>query len=382
MRICMVSEEEIVGTAAIIPGGIGQYILRYARMLASKGHDVTILCQSKAAFESSNDGIRLVGLPRKGKLPWDITVYFWLLRRQFDIVEFPEWGGHGAIPAMLLPKKAGSIVTRGHGHQLWVQRVHGVKERKGRQHYKEWLQVHFSRGVLANSEYLKEEFIKDFGLKASKIDVCHISIDPHAIGNIESIKNTFKGPTLIYVGGMDRRKGPVDLIHILHELNQRHAEPKVRLILVGQDTPTGPNRSSYREYCIETARKLDVYDQVEFIPATPRKELHSFYNRASVFVSASRAETLGIPFLEAMSMGLPVVTWKTGAAPELINHDKDGLLYEFNDKKGFMNGLLSILNDKELWNRMSANAVENVRNRFLEKDILDQQVSWYRNMSV
>ncbi|MDQ1910399.1 glycosyltransferase family 4 protein [Paenibacillus sp. GD4] len=379
MRICMVSEEEIVGPSAIIPGGIGQYILRYTRMLAEKGHEVTILCQSKSAFQSGGSGIRWVGLPRKGKLPWDVTVFFWLRKQRFDIVEFPEWGGHGAIPAMLLPKKAGRIITRGHGHNLWVQRVHGQQQAKGKQHYKEWLQVHFSSGVLANSEFLKEEFVRDFGLQASRIDVCHIGIDPHAIGHTEAVRKSFQGPTLIYVGGMDRRKGAIDLVRILPMLKERL--PELRLILLGQDTPTGPNRTSYREYLMDTARQLGVFEQIEFIPATPRTQLHQYYGRASVFVSASRAETLGIPFLEAMSTGLPVVTWRTGAAPELVRHGEDGFLYELDDKEGFAAGLLTLLTDPKQWSRMSEQAVENVRSRFMEKDILERQVAWYHQIS-
>jgi glycosyltransferase involved in cell wall biosynthesis len=381
MRICMVSDEEIVGNSAIIPRGIGQYILRYSEMLAEKGHDVTILCKSKRAFDILNGKMRWVGLPQK-KISWDVTVFFWLRRQQFDIVEFPEWGGHGAVSAIFLKKKAGNIITRGHGHSLWAKRVHGESENKGRQHYKEWLQVHFSHGVLTNSQFLKEELIKDFGLKSSKIDVCHIGINSGAIGNIESVSNPYKGSTLIYVGALDHRKGTVDLIHLLSDMNKKQSKQNIKLILIGQDTQTGPNNSSYRDYCLETAQNLGVDSQIEFVPATKRTDLHHFYKRASVFVSTTRAETLGIPFLEAMSMGLPVVTWKTGAAPELINHGKNGLLYELDDKEGFVNGVLSILNDSELWNRLSLDAMENVQNRFLENNILDQQILWYQKKSI
>jgi glycosyltransferase involved in cell wall biosynthesis len=181
---------------------------------------------------------------------------------------------------------------------------------------------------------------------------------------------------------MDRRKVPVDLIHLLSDMNKKQPKQNIRLILIGQDSLTGPNKSSYRNYCLETAQNLGVDSQIEFVPVTQRTELHHYYKRASVFVSASRAETLGIPFLEAMSMGLPVVTWKTGAAPELINHGKNGLLYELDDKEGFVNGVLSILNDSELWNRLSLDAKENVRHRFLEKNILDKQIIWYQKKSI
>jgi glycosyltransferase involved in cell wall biosynthesis len=381
LHICMISEEEIVGQQAMIPGGIGQYILRYSKMLAGLGHEVTLLCKSGSPFECSEDGIHLIGLPPKGKLPWDVSVYFWLLARRFDIVEFPEWGGLGAWTAMLLPSWAGHVITRGHGHQLLVQRVHGQPERKGRQHIKEWLQVYFSRGVLANSNFLRREFMKDFGIDSKRVDVCHIGIDPHAIGNTQPVEHTYKGPTLLYVGGMDRRKGPEDLLRIVSEVNKQPQAPRIQLILIGQDTPTGPGGSSYRQHCIDMAHRLGITDQVEFVPAIPRHQLHRYYKRASVFVSASRAESLGIPFLEAMSMGLPVVTWRTGAAPELIEHGRDGLLFELGDVDSFASGLIRLLHDRNDWRRMSANAVDNVTRRFLEKDVLERQVSWYRHIA-
>lgn len=377
LKICLVSDEEIVGSAAIIPRGIGQYILRCGKMLAEQGHAVTIACASAGSFDTMQDGVRTVGVAR-GALPWDISIYTWLLRNRFDIVEFPEWQGYGFLPAMLLPAAFGKVVTRGHGHSLRIQRAHGLDVRKRRQHYKEWLQIRFSRGVLANSHFLKSEFVTDFGISASRVDICPIGVDAQALGGVRPTSRTYAGPTLVYVGALDRCKGAVTLLHILDQMNRQQGKREAKLIMVGQDTLTGPDGGSYREYCLETARRLGILDQVELLPTTPRAQLYGIYERASVFVSASRAETLGIPFLEAMSLGLPVVTWRTGAAPELITHGRDGLLYDWNDRAGFAAGVLSILHDRSVWNAYSENALDNVRTRFLEKDVMDKQVSWYR----
>ncbi|WP_040952939.1 glycosyltransferase family 4 protein [Gorillibacterium massiliense] len=380
LRICMVVGEEIAGPGAIIPGGIGQYTLRYCRMLAEMGHEVTIACYcQKEEFEFREGGIRYAGISG-GKLPWGLYVYNWLRTQRFDVIEFPEWGGYGAYAALLLRRKFGRIITRGHGHSLWVQRVHGKPIKKGRQHVMEWLQLHFSTGILANSGFLKDLYLQDFGLRDKAVDICHIGIDRKAIGQEDREKGDYQGPVMIYVGGYDRRKGPVDLIRILQETNLCQDAFKVRLIMVGQDTPTGPNGMSYKEYCMQTARELGVYEQVDFMPATPRQQLAQIYGKASLFVSASRAETLGIPFLEAMSLGLPVVTWRTGAAPELIVDGETGYLLEYGEMSQFAEKAVRIFKDQDLWRAFSENAVRNVSQRFLEADVLDRQVAWYQNI--
>lgn len=380
LRICMVSEETIVGRNAMIPGGIGQYILRYSELLRDMGHQVTIVCRAERSFDSVDQGIRVVGLKCR-KLPWNLSLFKWLWRNRFDIVEIPDWGGQGALAAVFLPHSRGVIVTRGHGHGLFVQRAHGRREVKGRQFYRERVQLHFSDGILANSMFLRDMLSKDFDINEREIDVCHIGVDPGAIGSVGTLDPQFNGPVLIYVGGLDKRKGPVHLLYILQEIRRLYPMYDTKLMLVGPDTPTGPNRTSYTEYCKTVADELGVTQSVQFFGLVPRKELASLYAKASIFVSGSHTETLGIPFLEAMSMGLPVVTWQRGAAPELIVQGQTGYTIEFGDMQAFAKATVCIIADPVTWREFSGAARQHVRDNFSETLLLQNQVSWYREVA-
>ncbi|RXZ81479.1 glycosyltransferase family 1 protein [Paenibacillaceae bacterium] len=376
LKICMVSEEEIGGPRAMIPGGIGQYILRCAKLFAERNHHVTIVCMASDDFHIVQEGIEWVGLSTKGR-SWDLTIYRWLRKQHFDVIEFPEWGGQGALSALLLPRRSGAVVTRGHGHSLLVQRAHGKRLKRGRQHMKEWMQLKLCRGILANSLYLKEEFMRDFGLRAKAVDTCHIGVDPAAIGNDRNLMVEFNGPVIAYVGGLDRRKGPELLLHIVATAKKLRSDLPVKLIMVGQDTPTGPDGTSYREHCLRTIKELGIDDQVHILPPKPRKELFQVYHQASVFVSATRAESFGIPYIEAMSIGLPVVTWNTGAAGELVVPGSTGFLPEYGEVEQFARAILTLVEDKELWQKMSKKAAARVRQAFTQQRLLDEQLLWY-----
>ncbi|WDL95262.1 glycosyltransferase family 4 protein [Alicyclobacillus sp. ALC3] len=380
LRICMVSEETIVGKNAMIPGGIGQYILRYSESLRDMGHQITVVCRAERSFDSVDEGLRVVGLNCR-KVPWNLCLFKWLWRNRFDIVEIPDWGGQGAVAAVFLPRSRGAIVTRGHGHSLFVQRAHGRREVKGRQFYKERVQLHCSDGILANSLYLRGMFTKDFDIKEREIDVCHIGVDPGAVGNVGTVDPQFNGAVLIYVGGLDRRKGPVHLLYILQKMRCRYPMYDTKLMLVGPDTPTGPDGTSYMEYCKTVADELGVSESVQFFGVVPRKQLASLYAQASIFVSGSHTETLGIPFLEAMSMGLPVVTWQRGAAPELIVQGQTGYTIEFGDMEAFAQATASMIVDPVTWQAFSRAARQHVRDNFSESKLLHNQVTWYRDVA-
>ncbi|HEX5613568.1 MAG TPA: glycosyltransferase family 4 protein [Acidimicrobiia bacterium] len=120
------------------------------------------------------------------------------------------------------------------------------------------------------------------------------------------------GARWLFVGRVCPNKGQHHLVRAL-ALYRRHVDPGARLWLVGTDfTPT------YTEALRRLARALDVDDAIDITGSVPFGALVAYYRAADVFVSASEHEGFGVPLLEAMYCGLPVVAHGVTAVPETV----------------------------------------------------------------
>ena len=97
------------------------------------------------------------------------------------------------------------------------------------------------------------------------------------------------------------------------------------------------------------------------------EELINLYNKAKLVVYAPYLEPFGYVPLEAMACGTPVVGVKEGGLRESILHNKTGLLTQRNEKD-FANAIIQLLNDEELWNKLSQTGIKYIESAWtLEK---------------
>jgi glycosyltransferase involved in cell wall biosynthesis len=102
---------------------------------------------------------------------------------------------------------------------------------------------------------------------------------------------------------------------------------------------------------------------VEFLGLVPRSELRFFYSASDLFVFPGINESLGMVFLEAQSVGLPVVAFDNDGLPEVVARNETGFLVEpFNDK-AFKEAIVRLLDDKELRRSMGERAERRIRER-------------------
>lgn len=87
------------------------------------------------------------------------------------------------------------------------------------------------------------------------------------------------------------------------------------------------------------------------------KTMAKLYSAADIYLFPTLAETFGITIVEAMSCGLPVVTFETGGVPEIVENNKTGLVVEYKDGKMLTTALEKLLDDDDLRGKMSENAV-------------------------
>ena len=108
--------------------------------------------------------------------------------------------------------------------------------------------------------------------------------------------------------------------------------------------------------CGDAGWRVRVPDGVEVTGYVDRERLRELYRRARLFVYPSRYEGFGIPPLEAMACGAPVVATRTGAIPEYA--DGAALLVEPGDRNALRAALVRALGDHALRDELRARGIE------------------------
>jgi glycosyltransferase involved in cell wall biosynthesis len=119
---------------------------------------------------------------------------------------------------------------------------------------------------------------------------------------------------ILFVGRISPNKRQDDLIRML-AYYRACIDPEAQLYLVGsyRDQP------QYHARCAALRDALDLQSAVTFTGPVPMPELVAYYRRASVFCSLSEHEGFGVPLLEAMHLGLPVVAYDAAAVGETLD---------------------------------------------------------------
>jgi L-malate glycosyltransferase len=157
-------------------------------------------------------------------------------------------------------------------------------------------------------------------------DVCRpIDVIPHAIKRPRFTPKTrdalgFKsGDTLLVtVGRLVPRKAVHELIQAVRDLD----DPRVQLLIVGD----GPERAKL-ERC---AQASEVASQIHFLGNVSDEAKFQLLNIADLYVSSTQHEGFGLVFLEAMSVGLPVVCYDNGGQVDFLRDEQTGFLVELD----------------------------------------------------
>jgi glycosyltransferase involved in cell wall biosynthesis len=194
--------------------------------------------------------------------------------------------------------------------------------------------------VIAVSAFMKNLAIK-IGAEPEKISVVYNSIDflpaPPAWRDPER-------PILAFAGRLTPWKGVEMLIRILAKIKESYSE------IVFEIMGEGPEREKLQKL----ARELGLEKNVVFHGKVSEEESHKIFARSSVFVLNSNYEGLPHSVLNAMRVGLPVITTPAGGNPEVVENGKNGLLAPYNSEKEWEESILKILSDGELRQKFSA----------------------------
>jgi glycosyltransferase involved in cell wall biosynthesis len=175
-----------------------------------------------------------------------------------------------------------------------------------------------ARWILAPSRYVKETIHQRFHVSPEKILVTPHGVDPFFLagpgpGEVEAVEERWGArPFFLYVGALAPHKNPSGAIRALARLRERRPSPDARLILVGP--PTGAHRQ--REL-VPLIHRLGLTRDVILSGYLEDTILRALYWRAVALVFPSFGEGFGLPLLEAMACGTPLITSPVSALPEV-----------------------------------------------------------------
>jgi glycosyltransferase involved in cell wall biosynthesis len=178
------------------------------------------------------------------------------------------------------------------------------------------------------------------------------------IPNILEIQNyKFKGrkhlePKLFWVRAFKQIYNPTLAIKVLAMLKKEH--PTAKLCMVG---PFVDN--SYNE-CLSLISELKIEKSVEFTDVLLKEDWHKKSEDYDVFINTTNFDNTPVSVMEAMALGLPVVSTNVGGMPFLIDDVSDGLLVTKSNESEMTNAILSILDNK--YPNLAVNARKKVEN--------------------
>ena len=185
--------------------------------------------------------------------------------------------------------------------------------------------------IIAISEHTKKDILNYFTLPSEKIRVVPLAAErryfqKRTTSDLMRIRSHFGLPEnfLLYVGGIDPRKN-IELIF------------KALKLLLDENPLTCPLLAfagdivHQREYpqIMKSLRSLGIGDRIKFLGYIPDEDLPLLYQASTMFIFPSRYEGFGLPVLQAMAAGTPVITTKLSSIPEVAG---DAVLYINPDK--------------------------------------------------
>lgn len=223
----------------------------------------------------------------------------------------------------------------------------------------------FADHLIAVSEHTKNDAIKVLGLDPSRITVIHEAADERFHPNytqaeIKIAKAKYHipdAPYLVHVGTLEPRK---NLNFLVEAFAKAIVDPQVKgnLVIAGK-------KGWYYEGLFALVERLKLTDRVIFTGYVADEDIPRLMVGATALVFPSHYEGFGLPPLEAMASGTPVISSNTSSMPEVVNGA--GLLLEPTDLAGWAIAIQRILTDTKLQQELSQKGLARAKQFSWEK---------------
>ncbi len=213
-----------------------------------------------------------------------------------------------------------------------------------------------AKAVITISESTRQDVINFLGVPPARVHSIYCGADssfrPLPPAEVEAFKTAQQLPNtfLLYLGTLEPRKNVDGLIRAYAQLQQ-------------QDPTTPPlfvagGKGWYYQQIFQLVESLKLTDTVHFPGYIPQDALPLWYNAATAYVYPSHFEGFGLPVLEAMACGTPVITSTASSLPEITGPNGTAQLIDPGDSQALTTAMAQVINNADLRVEMSNKGIE------------------------
>ncbi len=209
--------------------------------------------------------------------------------------------------------------------------------------------------IITISEFSRDEIIKNLNFPIERIDIVYPAVDHdiyRPINGKEILKQfniSYKDKVVLYVGSETPRQNVQVLIRAF--LGLKKMIPNIKLVKIGESQST-----QGRDDILKLIHKHDLKDHVIFTGYVPEEDMPQWYNAADLLVYPCDYAGFGLPPLEAMACGTPVITSNTSSLPEVVG--TAGIMIDPHDDELMADKMYQVLNSDNLSNKMTKKGLE------------------------
>lgn len=232
--------------------------------------------------------------------------------------------------------------------------------------------------ILTVSEYSRQDIIKTYKLPSEKVVVTYNGIEPHFTLNassqneIQELRSRYgiSRDYILAVGSLQPRKNLVRLIHAYSELRSRNNGFNHQLVIVGR-------KLWLADGIFDEVKKQQWADDVILTGYVNDNDLAALYRSANAFVYPSLFEGFGLPPVEAMACGTPVITSNNSCLPE-VTGDAAILIDPYNERE-MADTILKVTSDKTLRHELRERGIAQAK-KFTWNDAAIKTIEIYNSV--
>ena len=358
-----------------IVGGIARVVHDLSKRLIKDGHEVTVVTYRDNAGvpEYENDkGVNVYRVDNymihpNNFIDWIMQLNFNLIAKAteiinkeggFDVIHAHDWLVTYAAKSL---KNAYDIPIVATIHATEAGRNSGIHDDTQRYiNDTEWLLTYEATEVIVNSNFMKNDLQRLFGLPYDKINVTPNGIN---LNNFTGIERDYdfrrqyamdNEKIILYVGRLVYEKGIQHLIAAMPKILSNYHDAK--LVIAGKGGMIDDLKA-------ETS-SLGLDNKVYFTGYMDSKKVQKMYKCADVAVFPSTYEPFGIVALEAMLAGVPTVVSDVGGLDEIVTHGVDGMKSYAGNPNSIADSVTALLYDHQLATNISKKARQKVKEQF------------------
>lgn len=284
-----------------------------------------------------------------------------------DLIEAPEWTGITAFMRFSVP-----LVLRLHGSDTYFCDLEGRVQKK-KNFFLEKKAIQQADAITSVSDFTAAQTARLFRY-SKPMRVIHNAIDVHFF----SPSNTSAtSQSILYFGSIIRKKGVLDLATAFNNIATQNRN--TQLIFLGKDVIDVKTGISTIKLIKERVG-ASALQQLRFVSQVPYQDVKKYISEATVVCLPSHAEAFPMTWLEAMAMEKPLVTSNIGWAPEIMVHEKTGLMVNPSKTKDLAKALAQLLTHPEKATRYGKYAREHLITHFGPKNIAEQNLEFYKKV--